>query len=165
MVKENKMNEGYCIRYVQFKTNAGIGYGCFAIDWTRNDLDLIYRMGMSFCNPKDNFSKHIARKVADGRLKKYYNMFYGMIQSNNTGYITDADFNNILNNLFYRKFENKNGEEHAMIPNYARKAFDNGAYSFTLSRTKTTPSWDLPSAQDLSDVLESQDRKIKVVSK
>lgn len=164
MVKENKMNKGSCIRYIQFKTNIGVGYGCFAMDWTRVEKDLVYRIGMSFCNPKDNFSKYIARKVASGRLEKYSNMFYGIIKSDNSGYVTDADFNNILNNLFYRKFENKHGEEYAMIPNYARKAFDKGTYSFTLSRTKTTPSWDLPSIKTLGNALK-QDNETKSVSK
>ena len=112
------------IRYVRFDTNQGIGYGCFVIDWAREDNELIYTIGSSFCNPKDSFSKPRARQIAEGRAITNYQC--GGIQSDNVGFITDNDFNNMLNELFYKDVG------FSVIPNWARKAFNRGRYHLSL---------------------------------
>jgi hypothetical protein len=112
------------VRYVRFETNQGTGYGCFLIDWAREDGELLFTIGASFCSPKDSFSKSRARQIAEGRSITNYQC--GGVESNNTGYITDADFNNILNDLFYRD------PDFTVIPNWARRAFNKGKYHLSL---------------------------------
>lgn len=116
------MDTGENIRYVQFTTPQGIGYGCFFFSWHREDKWLRYKISVSFCSPKDQFSKELARKIATGRYAKIFQL--GSTTCKNTGYVSDDEFNNILNDLFYRPG--------MVMPTWAQRAFDKGKYSFSL---------------------------------
>src|ERR1700743_1926465 len=107
------------IRYVRFETSQGTGYGCFNINWKRENGKLICQIGASFCNPKDTFSKDLARRIAKGRSEA--NHISATVDSLNDKFIMDDDFNNILNCIFYQ-------DNNSTIPNWARKAFDRGLY-------------------------------------
>lgn len=111
------------IRYVRFETNQGTGYGCFDINWKRENGKLVCQVGAAFCNPKDRFSKDMARKIAKGRSE--VRSIAAVVDSIEQKFITDNDFNNILNCVFYQ-------DDNSIIPNWARRAFDRGFYSLTL---------------------------------
>lgn len=119
------MIEGKNIRYVQFETSQGTGYGCYSIQWSRENGELKCEIGSSYCSPKDSFSKNLARTIATGRLE--VNSQTGSIKSESVGYITDNDFNLVLNELFKDK-------TFSIIPNWARRAFNKGDYTFSLRK-------------------------------
>jgi hypothetical protein len=64
--REFKMS-GTNFSYGLFRTNAGKGYGCFAI---QKVTETTFLVAGSFCSPGDRpkFSKKLARKVAEQRL-------------------------------------------------------------------------------------------------
>lgn len=114
---------GENVRYIRLNTPQGIGYGCFSIFWSREDDELVYRIGSSFCSPKDTFSKTLAKEIATGRTKN--NFQYGSIKSEQKGFISDDEFIDILVQLFAEPFN--------IIPNWARKAFNRNRFALTLS--------------------------------
>lgn len=123
------MKEGSNIRYIQFETSQGIGYGCFVIHWSRSENQLVYRVGSAFCNPKDSFNKHLARAIARGRAKD--NFQYGTLESDKVGFISNNEFGKILVNLFSKR-------DFTVIPNWARKAVSRGKYFLSLRQTRVT---------------------------
>lgn len=130
------MKDGDNFRYVQFETPQGIGYGCFAIHWTREEGRITYRIGSAFCSPKDSFSKSLARTIATGRATN--NFHFGTIPSGETGFITHKDFENILTDMFSADPNRVDFGDFGVIPNWARKAFARGRYFFTMKKTRVS---------------------------
>lgn len=113
------------IRYIRFQTSQGIGIGCFYISWEREENKLLhYRIGIAFCSPKDRFNKTLARKIAIGRHNS--KPIFGLINSDNSGSITEEDFDIILYNIF--------GIQHIEIPKWANVAYNSGKYTPTLKQ-------------------------------
>jgi hypothetical protein len=123
------MNTGSNIRYVRFMTPQGIGYACFAILWERESEKFIhYKIGSSFCSPKDSFNKTIAKTIAKGRLSR--NNIIGVVPSipaSRQGFILDAEFDAMLHDLMKSK---------ELIPSWAYKSFSRDKYVFTLSSNR-----------------------------
>jgi hypothetical protein len=112
------------VRYMRFQTSQGTGYGCFYLSWEREESKILhFKAGIAFCSPKDNFTKIIAKKIAVGRHDSKF--IFGLINSTNSGYITEDDFECILYNIF--------GNQHNEIPKWAYKAYFAGQYAPTLS--------------------------------
>jgi len=128
------MREGDNIRYVQFETIQGMGYGCFNMHWSREEGKITYRVGSAFCSPKDHFSKELARKIASGRALN--NFHFGTIASEETGFITDEDFEKILTDMFSADPDRIDFGDFGVIPNWARKAFSRGKYFFSMRKTR-----------------------------
>lgn len=118
------MKNGINTRYVQFETSQGIGYGCFITHWNREGEKLVYRIGASFCNPNDNFSKSLARAIAKGRAEIKFQ--HGSIESKEMGFITNGDFKLILKQIFDQ------ASDDCVIPNWAYKAFVRGNFKLSL---------------------------------
>lgn len=148
------MREGHNIRYVQFETNQGIGYGCFDMQWSRKDDKITYAIGTSFCNPKDHFVKSLARKISSGRLEN--NFQTGVVPSKETGFITDLDFVNILMDMF------ANGIENTTYPNWARKAFNRGMYFLTMRSNSIIDKNDLKAWRETFAAVKN-DKDFKVI--
>jgi hypothetical protein len=114
-------------RYIRFQTPQGIGYGCFYISLEREeDKILHYKIGTSFCSPKDKFNKRIAREIATGRHNN--KPIFDIINSNNSGNLTEEEFDVILSKLF--------AVQHLEIPKWAYTAYNNDKYILTLSLKK-----------------------------
>lgn len=122
------MNAGSNIRYIRFETPSGIGYGCFAITWERDQGKFIhYKIGAAFCNPKDEFNKGRAKIIAKGRLSR--NNIAGIIASTKDCHLLDEDFDLILQDIF-------NIKKYIPIPHWAYKSFSRNKYLFTLSSNR-----------------------------
>lgn len=137
------MIDGNSIRYVQFETPQGIGYGCFAVGWSREGEELTFRVGSAFCSPKDSFSKELARTIAQGRSTT--NFQFGKIFSKETGYVSDKDFGLILSEIFKNNF--------TVIPGWARRSFNRGKYFLTLRATRVS-SGDLKAWKEAAEKAE-----------
>jgi hypothetical protein len=125
------------VRYMRFQTPQGIGYGCFYLTWEREENKLLhFKVGAAFCSPKDRFVKSIANRIAVGRHDARH--IFGLINSTNTGYITEEDFETILYYVF--------GNQHNEIPKWAYKAYFAGKYSLTLSLKRIMGSFIAPEA-------------------
>lgn len=111
------------IRYVKFNTPQGIGYACFSIDWERSErwsgvaTLLSYKIGVAFCSPKDSFIKERGRSIAANRSSGRKNIT-GTIPSAETGFITDADFVLILDEVMP-----------TCAPGWAKRAFNRKRFS------------------------------------
>ncbi len=95
--------------YVQFFSNDGIGYACFA-----NDGD---KVAAAFCSPKDFFDKRVARSIAEGRVRS--DKFVTIPMENRRGY----------NYVMLTHFRDND-----LLPSWARRTFDAGDYGLTLTQ-------------------------------
>ena len=118
-----KQETAKSIRYVQFHTNQGTGYGCFAIEWYRDGKNINFSVGASFCNSKDMFRKERAREIACGRqMKKDASIF--SFRSDVIGFITDDEFYSMLGMM----------RDVIDMPSWATKAIVKGNYTLTLRK-------------------------------
>lgn len=126
------MNKGQNFRYIQFFTNSGVGYACVSFEWEKTDQTIKYSAGVSFCSPKDVFSKERARRTAEFRRKGERVGSKGMtVQStvpvvNQTKFVTNQEFDLILKEILAKT------SEMGLAPTWAIKAFDTEKYRFSL---------------------------------
>ncbi len=114
-------------RYVVFETSQGRGYATFCLLWTKNNNNLIYNVGISFCSPHDRFVKKMGRKISTGRLASG-KTFKGNMTCGNSFYITNSEFEKVLSKLF---------EDEAVVPTWAQKAYSKKNYHLGLKSNQT----------------------------
>ena len=137
---------GCNIRYAQFKTNHGTGYATFALIPNKMEdhnsptgMSLSYVLGASFCSPEDTFIKKLGRTRAMGRSmsdiskpkKKGGASFtsHKLIPCSISKFVTNEDFQSILNDVFAQAASSEESPHNPAIPNWARRCFKQKRYS------------------------------------
>jgi len=126
-------------RYVKFETQSGTGYACVCFDWDRVAPNTIqYKAGISFCSPKDTFSKFVARVKAESRfngsqrVKSRDKHIESKVEVAPpvTNFVTNDEFKTMLSDIFEQCGKTNS------IPNWALDAFNDGKYQFGLSQSE-----------------------------
>lgn len=127
---------GKNFRYVQFNTPEGRGVACVCFDWQRDGSNVTYKAGVSFCSPKDTFSKLTGRIKAESRYNgsKRLKSVNKHIQSvvtvpePKTNFISNSEFEIIFRDIVAKC------EEKESLPSWVRDSVEDKTYRFGLTQ-------------------------------
>lgn len=131
------MSSGTNVRYIQFFVPQGYRFrrlfACVSLDWKKENGQLIYKAGFSFCHPTDKFIKQIARKAAEERRNRNIETIEATIESADpeNHFVTNNDFKLVLNDIMSRARAVYN----SLVPSWAMKSFKHNLFKFGLSET------------------------------
>jgi hypothetical protein len=138
-------NAGQNFRYLQLETNEGTGYACVYLEWQKQNGKISYQAGLAFCSPKDKFVKDLARNMAKNRFEKdRTKRVTGSLssQDNARTFVTIEESMSLLEDVLREgsntivKLRDRSGkftgEEHSVVPNWARRAIEKKAYKVGL---------------------------------